>query len=154
MAKIYLPSIFNEVGCINRINEPFIKLVKGGLQHRPFLNCDISLLNGANARAADMANKDYFGHIHSNGMHPNEVAVLYGYKLKYENLQTNNIESIVAGTRDAEAAYNALFNSEAHKPHIIGKDFFQNQTDFAVGYAENLSSRYKFYWVFWSAEKA
>lgn len=147
MPKIYLPFITNK---LNPAYE-FFKLIKNGEQNRPNPVWNKDLAQVAYLKAKDLATKHYFGHYSTYYGWPNEMIVNSGIELPdYYPLKGNTTESIVAGTKDVQSAYNALVNSEGHNPHITGKRFFENQNQCGVGFYEDKSSRYTYYFVFMS----
>jgi uncharacterized protein YkwD len=153
-STIYLPLIFS-----GQLRDPctlyspvdrFMQLMKEGKQGRPSLTCNSALMNGAQAKAKDMAVKGYFAHIAPDGLTPNKSAHDFGCGHPYDD-DGNQIESSLAGTWNADAAYEALIRSPRHRVHIEGEDFFSDQIDFGIGYYELAGSPYTFYWVVWTA---
>lgn len=126
-------------------------------QRRPVMRCNPTLSAVARARAQDMANRRYFGHINPDGIGPDTLAERAGYNLPewYDvTRSSNHIESIAAGTSypTAEAAWNALMTSSTHRTHLRGQtSFFAEQSEFGIGYAYASNTRYKSYWVIISA---
>lgn len=152
--KVYLSLILNqESPCETdpRVAE-FVRLMRDGEQGRPQMNCHEGLLRGANAKARDLAEQGYFGHRTPAGVWPNAAAESVGCNIPWHwDRNANYIESLVAGTPNAKAAYEALIQSDAHEPHIRGRPPFSEQTNFAIGYYELAGSPYTFYWVIWTA---
>jgi len=126
------------------------------LQGRPRMKHDAHLHLVARAKARDMARRDYFGHADPNGIGPNHVIRMTGYRLPSHyarGRRANNVESIAAGTDyTARAAFNAWLGSPGHRRHLLATDdFAREQTRFGVGYARSPNSRYTHYYVFISA---
>lgn len=151
-STIYLPLIFGKKDpCyLGPQANMFFDFIKNGEQHRPTMQCSEALMKGAQQKAEEMANLDYFDHVSPSGVWPNALALVSGCAHPYQE-NSNNIESIGAGTPSAKAMYDALFNSPGHHPHIVGEGFFSSQIDYGIGYAFNQNSRYKSYWVFWTS---
>ncbi len=120
-------------------------------QKRPTLVCNAILAQVARARAQDMADRNYFGHVNPDGYGPNYLVVAAGYTLPdfySQSLNSNNIESIAAGYASSEDTWDALLNSEHHRTHVLGLDsFYAEQTDIGIGYVSVDNSEYVRYWV-------
>lgn len=126
------------------------------LQGRPRMKHDAHLHLVARAKARDMARRDFFSHADPNGIGPNHVIRMTGYRLPSNYARergANNVESIAAGTDyTARRAFKAWLNSPGHRRHLLATDnFARAQTRFAVGYARSPRSRYTHYYVFISA---
>ena len=125
-------------------------------QRRPRMSHDAYLHLVARAKAQDMAKRNYFGHADQDGIGPNHVIRMTGYKLPDwypADRRANSVESIAAGTNyDADAAFRAWMKSPGHRQHLLASEsFYREQTRFGVGYARSAGSRYKNYYVFISA---
>lgn len=142
-------------------------------QRRPSMRCNSTLSAVARARAQDMADRNYFGHINPDGIGPDYLAERAGYNLPSfygVTRSSNHIESIAAGGSypTASAAWNALLTSPTHRVHLLGQppidengnqipgieDFFREQSEFGIGYAYTDNTRYRHYWVIISAHPA
>lgn len=127
-------------------------------QGRSSLNCDPILAAVARARAEDMGKRAYFSHVNPDGQGPNYFARQAGYVLPSEYssaIDGNNIESIGAGPNDADGMWNGWMQSTKHTTHILAQnDFFAEQRDYGIGFAQVPGSPYQFYWVFISAKPA
>lgn len=129
-------------------------------QRRPVTNCNATLSAVARARAQDMANRGYFGHVNPDGIGPDYLIERAGYNLPEfygVTRSSNHVESIAAGGiyPTANAAWSALLTSPAHRQHLLAtEDFFSKQTEFGVGYVYVENTRYQHYWVFISAHPA
>lgn len=125
-------------------------------QRRKNMACNPTLSAVARARAVDMAQRGYFGHVNPDGHGPNYLVLEAGYDLPGEYstaASANNIESIGAGAADAAGMWNAWMNSPTHLTHLLGHDaFYAAQTDYGVGFARVPGSRYQYYWVFISSK--
>lgn len=124
-------------------------------QQRDFMACNPVLASVARDRARDMAVRDYFGHTNPDGIGPNTLVRAAGYNLPSfyaSSADGNNIESIAAGYRSAEEAFEGWLNSPGHRVHMLGEmDFYKDQVEFGVGYYYSENSTYKHYWVLLSA---
>lgn len=120
-------------------------------QAHPALTCNPTLAAVARARAEDMGNRAYFGHVNPDGQGPNYLVRQAGYPLPAEYNQDangNNIESIGAGANNADGMWNAWMVSSKHLTHILGKnEFFVQQSEYGIGYAQVPGSPYQYYWV-------
>jgi uncharacterized protein YkwD len=126
------------------------------LQGRPRLVHDAHLHLVARAKARDMARRNYFGHVDPDRIGPNHVVRMTGFRLPSyyaSNRRANNVESLAAGTNHTPAkAFQAWLKSSGHRRHLLASEaFYQEQTRFGVGYAKSPGSRFKNYYVFFSA---
>jgi len=125
-------------------------------QGRATLACNPILSAVARARAQDMGQRAYFNHVNPDGFGPNHLARQAGYPLPAEYSTApngNNIESIGAGAGDADGMWNGWMQSSKHLSHILGQeDFFAEQTEYGIGFAQVPGSPYQFYWVFISSK--
>ena len=142
-AGIFTPQ---EQGIANALlNDPGQKRNKGTMQ------ADATLTAVARARAKDMATRRFFGHVNPNGIGPNYAVRSAGYPLPLwwgDSRAENNVESISAGYPTATAAWSALLASPAHRKHLLAADsFYQDQTNYGVGYYYDESSPYWSYFV-------
>ncbi|MCB0211147.1 MAG: CAP domain-containing protein [Anaerolineae bacterium] len=120
-------------------------------QKRPSLTCNSILAQVAHARAADMAQREYFSHVNPDGHGPNYLVEEAGYILPSfysDDPAANNIESIAAGRSTAEATWEQWMASSSHRTHLLGLDsFFAEQIEYGVGYVYDADSPYGHYWV-------
>lgn len=129
-------------------------------QRRPVMKCNPTLAAVARARAQDMVDRAYFGHVNPNGYGPDWIAERAGYNLPewYDiTRDSNHIESIAAGGSypTAEKAWDALMTSPTHRTHLRGlEQFFIEQSEFGIGRAYSPNSRYRTYWVILTAHPA
>lgn len=126
-------------------------------QRRPSLTYEPILGRVARERAADLAQRQYFGHTNPDGLGPNTLVRQAGYVLPsfYNNAPDgNNIESLTAGSATAEAAWERWMNSPPHRMHFLGLDrFFAEQIEYGVGYASDPASPYRHYWAILTARR-
>lgn len=120
-------------------------------QKRPFVKVDPVLSQVARARAADMANRNYFGHTDPDGRGPNWHVQRAGYKLPASygtSTSANYIESIGAGQTSASSVWSEWMGSSGHRTHLLASDsFYAAQTSVGIGYVNDSGSRYGHYWV-------
>lgn len=120
-------------------------------QQRPIMNCDPILMLVAQAKAEDMANNNYFGHVSPDGEGPNYLATEAGYQFPSNyatSKSANQIESIYAGSGNPSSVWTAWMGSLTHEEHLLGLNgFFAAQNEYGIGYAYNPNSPYKHYWV-------
>ncbi len=124
-------------------------------QQRASLACNPTLAAVARARAEDMGRRAYFAHVNPDGQGPNYLVRQAGYVLPAsysQEMNGNNIESIGAGSADADGMWGAWIVSEKHSTHLLGKtNFFAEQIHYGIGFAQVPGSPYQYYWVFVSA---
>ena len=142
-----------EPGCLLNEQEQQIAtfMLSHPQQQRPTLACDPILAAVARARAEDLGQRAYFSHVNPDGHGPNYLAMQAGYTLPaaYNHEATgNNIESIGAGANSATSLWDAWMISQKHLTHILGtNDFFVQQNEYGIGYAQVQNSPYQYYWV-------
>lgn len=120
-------------------------------QGRPNLVLDPIIEGVARARAQDMAQRNYFGHVNPDGVAANYLLTQAGYQLPSwwgADPTANYVESIAAGTSSASATWQAWMNSPPHKVDLLGQNsFFAGETHYGVGYYYDPNSTYQYYWV-------
>lgn len=150
---VYLPVVFGPPACGLNSKEQAIAtfMQQDSAQQRPSLTCNTILAQVARQRAEDMAQRNYFSHTTPEGYGPNYLVTQAGYVLPSfysSDLDANNIESIAAGNSTASATWQQWMNSPGHQTHLLGlNSFYAEQIQYGIGYAENPSSRYRYYWV-------
>ncbi|MBK8086816.1 MAG: CAP domain-containing protein [Chitinophagaceae bacterium] len=113
------------------------------------------LAKAAEAKAYDMASRNYFNHIDPNGYGMNYYIQKNGYSLEpaWTNSKRNNFfESIAAGVNSGEEAIRLLIidkgvPSLGHRKHLLGIGSFNaSLTDIGIGFARrNSGSNYTTY---------
>ncbi len=124
-------------------------MVNAGSQHRPFMVMDPILAKVARERATDMARRHYFDHTNPDGHGVNYLVRKGGYVLpsNYPS-DGNNLESIAGGSSTASGTWSDWMGSSAHREHVLALNgFWASQTSYGVGYYEDPTSPYRFYWV-------
>ena len=127
------------------------------VESRPTLKWDEALVKAAQAKAEDMATRNYFAHIDPDGNGMNVKINEYGYKLPerwYDKPANNFFESIGCGSiiSTGESVINLLIidagtPSLGHRKHLLGVDeFWSNCYDIGIGHAYNPNSEYCNYW--------
>lgn len=114
-----------------------------------------TLARVAEARAYDMAARDYFDHVDPDGYGPNYHIHQAGYTLNPDWLQkqtANNFESIAANYAHATDGIRSLIIGRGqpvkyHRKHLLGMDKWNHSlTDIGIGYVRMPSgSRYQSY---------
>ncbi len=151
--KAYLPVIFHQQPCLANVQAEEIaqKMKEDPEQKRASLTCNVILAQVAQARAEDMAQRNYFSHTTPEGYGPNYFVRQAGYVLpSYYGTadDANNIESIAAGYSTANLAWEAWMGSQAHRSHLLGlNSFYADQIEYGIGYVYNPNSQYRHYWV-------
>jgi len=120
-------------------------------QQRPSPVRNDTLAQVARARAADMANRAYFGHETPEGYMANYLVESAGYLLpSYYPDNGNNVESIALNYSTAADVWRSWSQSAGHRPHILGEEtFYAEQNEYGIGYVENAGGRY---WVLITAK--
>lgn len=119
------------------------------------LTWNADLANVAEAKAYDMAKRNYFNHVDPNGCGINYYISKSGYELDpawTRNKRNNFFESIVAGVDDGEEAIRYLIIDKGlpsldHRKHLLGIGSFNaSLTDIGIGFARrNSGSNYQTY---------
>jgi uncharacterized protein YkwD len=104
-----------------------------------------TLAGVAEAKALDMATRNYVGHVDPDGYGMNHFIQKAGYKLRDRWLTSkdaNFFESISAGSRGGEAAIRTLIidkdvPSLGHRKHLLGLDEWNaKMVDVGIGYVQ------------------
>lgn len=125
-------------------------LVQHPDQMRSTLECDPELMEFAEQRANDMAERDYFSHVTPEGHGPHDQLRESGYDLPryYVGGRANAIESILGGEADPHQAWKLLLDSVSHRRHLLGEDdMFRAQRRFGVAHVRHDKSAHRDYWV-------
>ena len=121
-------------------NDPLNKYVKKG---RPELVWNETLAEVAEARARDLAERNYFDHVDRKGRGVNYYMDKAGYELRPEWLDrpsNNFFESLQAGSKGYKAVVTDLVidrgvPSKGHRKHLLGlDDWNEKNTDIGVAY--------------------
>lgn len=115
-----------------------IHFVNASWQERKgLLMSDDRLMKFAQAKALDMASRNYFDHKDPDDVWPNQWVRIFKYVLPEQwPYDANYVESVGKGFSDPESFMEALYVSEAHRPHVTGNvPFFYAHRYFGVGYA-------------------
>ncbi|MGE0127248.1 MAG: CAP domain-containing protein [Blastocatellales bacterium] len=102
------------------------------------LSASIAITRAAEWHSADMAARNYFNHIDSQGRNPFVRMAAFGY-----NYQTHMGENIAAGYNDAVRTFNQWRNSAGHNATMLNPNF----RVIGIARANGASSIYKWYWV-------
>lgn len=154
---IYLPQVTIPAQCALNSEEQAVASFAQNHpgQGRSVMGCDQTLAQVAREKAQDMAQRSYFDHTNPDGFGPNFLVKQAGYELPnwYGSApDANNIESIAAGYTTPEAVWDAWLNSSGHRVHVLAESaFWQDQTNYGIGYYYDANSPYRHYWVFLSA---
>lgn len=140
---VYLPII---AGTPDPVAEFCRLLVSDGRQQRRSMTLCPMLQQAAIWRAHGLANGEPWAHVDSHGVSANEYARRAGCRLPADYAKVgNNVESLVAGSVDAQAMFTALASSPAHADHLFGRGWFQKQDAFGVALCEG-PGVYRWYW--------
>ena len=119
------------------------------------LSWNDTLAKVAQAKALDMARRNYFDHVNPDGYGLNYFINKSGYKLNQEwleNIEDNYFESAGAGVPNGASAIRGLIIDKGdplhgHRKHLLGiEDWNASLVDIGIGFARRDSgSRYKTY---------
>jgi len=121
---------------------------------RPQLRWNDTLAKVAEAKARDMAERNYFDHQTPEGKGINIMIHEAGYTLPenwIEDESSNFFESITAGRRSGIAAIRSLIRDEGvpslgHRKHLLGMTpWHEKHTDIGIGFATHPNSKYESY---------
>ncbi len=131
------------------------RVINDAGQSRASVSIDPILSTVARAKAADMANREYFAHTDPDGHGANFLVRQAGYTLPADystSPAANNIESLAAGYATVADVWEGWMDSPSHKTHILGKStFFAAQTSLGVGFYQKSDAPYRYYWVILTA---
>ena len=126
-----------------------------GIQARDALVWNETLAKVAQAKAEDMARRNYFAHVDPDGYGTNYKINAAGYKLPDDwcsPISKNYFESIAAGNESGEKSIIQLIydsgesnDNAGHRQHLLGIDnFWGNCTDIGIGTAKG--GTFGYYW--------
>jgi uncharacterized protein YkwD len=122
-----------------------LKVNLNAVKPRPELKWNDTLAKAAEAKAMDMATRNYFGHIDPDGNGMNIKIHKAGYKLPQswiKDKKSNFFESLAAGISGGTAIIDYLIvdsgtPSLGHRKHLLGMDdFYAECFDIGIGYVE------------------
>jgi len=146
--KLFLPSVHQDGVREAQIMAELIAAAPWQKRKNVVIHPDLML--AAQAKANDMAEKDYFGHVSPDGFTANEnVRVFYALPSHYV-LKGNNVESLSIGGSTPEQIVSSLYDSPRHHDHLTGDhSFYAGQTAIGTGVSKAKDGRKL--WVFVSA---
>jgi len=97
-----------------------------------------SLNRAANWMSADMADKNYFRHIDSQGRNAADRMTFYGY-----DYHGTRGENLAAGFDDAARTFNQWKNSPGHNANMLNRTY----NVIGIGREYGPFSKYKWYWT-------
>jgi uncharacterized protein YkwD len=103
------------------------------------LNIQTNLNNSSDWYADYMANNNWFSHTEPNGRTATQRIADFGYT----GTGVVTGENIAAGYWSVEEVVEAWMNSPGHRANILDSDY----CEIGIGYGENYSSDYNYYWV-------
>ncbi len=134
---------------------PILSVDLNAVKPMPNLRWNDTLAKAAEAKALDMANRNYFSHVDLDGLGMNYYINKAGYQLNKEflkNDKSNFFESIYAGSVSGEDAIKDLIIDSknpglGHRNHLLGiGDWNASLTDIGIGFARtDGNSKYKSY---------
>lgn len=134
--NVYMPIIATEP--VNPVATFYRLLTADQRQQRPSFGTCAQLEAAAEWKAQDIVAHGYWAHQAANGEWPNATARRFGCNLPAEYGSDNNhIESLCAGSDDAQVMFDSLARSEQHRVHLFGlNEFFRQQTHVGVAMAQ------------------
>jgi uncharacterized protein YkwD len=135
--QVYMPIVATTGPCGMNAEETQLAalFLADANQQRKNPQCDVHLVNAAQYRARDMAEKGYFSHKDLDGYYANQWAIRFGCRLPtgYPSNE-NNIESIGLNYPTPSDAWAGWLNSSAHRTHVLGTiSFFAAQRLYGFG---------------------
>lgn len=117
-------------------------------QQRPTLICDSRLVAAAELRAKAQPSTG-LSHCDSQNICANTYARAQGCRLPLDGYGLGNqIESLTAGTANAQAAFDSLARSPSHSKHLFGEiELFRQQDRVGIAMMEVPGHRYRWVWV-------
>lgn len=139
---------------LDKAQEFFEMLKNDPRQNRKLMEWSKLLESAASIRTESLSRLNYWAHCEPNGPCPNEVARSVGCVFPSDYSEKgNDIESLVAGTPDVNAAFEALANSPPHRDHMFGVGpFFQRQNRVGIHVRYDSGSTFKWYYSILIAE--
>lgn len=153
--NIYIPIAIYQPLSVNlteesiRLAGEFSRLIREDFRQERVLIVSACLTRSARHRVNSLVENDYFAHCDMNDVCANEVARSVGVPLPPEySIDGNSIESLIAGVRDVEKAFDFLSRSPKHADHLFGRnDFTREQTFIGVAFRESPMTKYSFYYA-------
>ncbi|WP_246129062.1 CAP domain-containing protein [Colwellia demingiae] len=129
-------------------------IIKDGKQNRSTIRCNKLLTEVALSKAKKMLE---FGLIaHTLDGSPNDRLRAANYQLpKYygNDFNSNQVEAIAGGYKDAEEVWSAFKRSEAHRTHLLAEhEFYLEQDEIGVALIKEWNSPHVEYWVIYLAK--
>lgn len=148
--NVYLPFVTSEP--VNQVAAFYRLLTDDQRQRRSSVGTCAQLEAAAEWKAQDIIANGYWAHQAANGEWPNATVRRFGCNLPSEYGDNwNGVESLVAGSPDAIAMFNALAGSPSHRAHLFGlNEFFRAQTHMGVAVAAG--GKWGWVWVVMIAE--
>jgi hypothetical protein len=116
-------------------------------QQRKAITCDPRLVAAAELRAKAQPS-DGLAHCDQWNVCANSYVRAQGCRLPSDYGLGNQVESLSAGTPNAQAAFDSLARSPAHKVHLFGEnDTFRRQDRVGIAMVEVPGHRYRFVWA-------
>lgn len=122
-------------------------LTSDNRQQRRSLEVCACLEQAAMWRAFGLSHGDPWSHVDRHGIRPNAYARRAGCVLPPDYaMDGNNVESLCAGSPDANVMFAALAASASHRIHLFGElDFYRQQDKIGVAVCEG-PGEFRWYW--------
>lgn len=137
--RVYLPIVaMTDYPChTNSMAAELLRLmIEDPVQQRKSPRCNELVTKIAQARADDMVEREYFGHVDLHGHGANWYLAQVGCLPSWYPQDGNTVESITLNYHTPQATWNALVSSKLHRPHVLGMHpFFASQVEIGTGYA-------------------
>lgn len=144
------PTVATQTPCFNSAAtaEFYRLLTTDARQQRPVMACDSRLAAAAELRAKAQP-VEGLSHCDALGLCANSYVRAAGCRLPLMGYGlVNQVESLTAGTPNAQAAFDSLARSPSHSKHLFGEiDLFRAQDRVGIAMVEVPGHRYRFVWV-------
>lgn len=126
----------------------YLLMLYDARQQRKAIICDPRLVAAAELRAKAQP-LDGLSHCDALGICANVYARAQGCRLPiWYGMNTNEIEELLAGTPNAQPAFDSLARSPSHKLHLFGEnDMFRPQDRVGVAMVEVPGHKYRYVWA-------
>ena len=147
---VFLPIVGGPppVVTVNPVTAFYRLLTADQRQQRGRLEVCACLEQAATWRAFGLSHGDPWAHVDRHGTRPNAYARRAGCVLpKDYDTNGNQVESLVAGSTDANVMFAALVASASHADHLFGRnDFYRSQDKIGVAVCEGPGG-FRWYWA-------
>ena len=130
-------------------------IAKDTKQQRKVLTCNPTLVELAEEKAKDMAQRGLVSHF--LGGSPNTRIRNAGLTLPeyYGDAMSNQVEALAGGYKTADDVWYALKTSTSHRQHLLGElPFYQEQDQIGIAFFKDYSTPHVEYWAIYLTKLA